>query len=133
MNRTTFLTAVAVVAGTIGLFALVLPDVLLVAVKHAEPNPAALVMTRTVGVLLITMGVLNALVRSHSNSPTLRAVLAANLVLQVAIAPIDPLAWLDGTFHTLGSFLPNTGLHIALAAGFGVLLWRARPAESAQT
>lgn len=118
MTRKTFLTITALVATTVGLFALVAPSVLLEQVKMATSTPAAEVMARTVGVLLLTMGCLSWLVRDHEDSETLRAVLLANLVLQLAILPIDPLAWATGAFDTLGSWLPNTLLHVALAAGF---------------
>ncbi len=119
MQRKTFLTLVASVAILIGLFALILPDILLREVKHSIANPAALVMARTVGVLLFAIGVLLFSVRDHRDSPTLKAVLFANLILQLTLIPIDLSAYLQGTFKTLGSFLPPTLLHFALATGFG--------------
>ncbi|MEM6995314.1 MAG: hypothetical protein AAF721_32695 [Myxococcota bacterium] len=122
------MTVVAIVATAIGLLALAAPQTLLVEVKHAAPNPAALVMARTAGVGFVAVGVLNFSVRGHADSPTLRAVLLANLVLQLAILPIDPIAYQQGTFRTLGSFVPNTVLHLLLAAGFAVFWLRSREA-----
>ena len=122
MTRATFLTFTSASAFAIGLLAIVGPGVLLEDVKHAQANPVALVMTRTVGVLLIAMAVLTFSVRHHPSSETLRSVLLANLVLQVGILPIDPIAYATGAFSTLGSFLPNTLLHIVLIAGFAYWL-----------
>jgi len=118
MTRKTFLTLHAVVALLVGAVALSAPGYLIAGVKQAQTSPAAEVMGRTVGVLIATMGVLALSVRSHGDSPTMRSVLWANLLLQLAILPIDPIAYLAGTFHSLGSFLPNTLLHLALASGF---------------
>jgi hypothetical protein len=110
--------------------ALSAPTLLLAEVKHAVPNAAACVMARTVGVLLIAIGTLNFLVRSHEDSQTLRAILIANLVLQLAIMPIDPLAYFNGAFHTLGSFVPNTIIHIVLAAGLAFYLSKLKKGAS---
>jgi len=118
MDRKTFLTIVAVVATSIGAAALFIPAPFLREVKAAAPSETANVMARTVGILLLTVGVLNFLVRDHEDSPTLRAVCIANLFLQIGIMPIDPLAYVDGVYKSLGAFVPNTALHFVLAAGF---------------
>jgi len=126
MSRKTFLTVVSVVALAIGAFALTAPAVLIESVKHAPASGQANVMARTVGILLLTMGLLNFLVRDHEDSPTMRAVLMANLFLQVGIMPIDPLAYVNGIWFTYGSFVPNTVLHLLLASGFGYYLLQMR-------
>ena len=118
MKRKTFLTITSVIVLVIGIFALTSPNVLITNVKYAAPSETANVMARTVGILLVSIGVLNFLVRSHQDSPTLRSVLIANLVLQLGIMPIDPSAYASGVYKTVGSFAPNTVLHILLAAGF---------------
>jgi hypothetical protein len=123
MSRKTFLTIAALIALTIGGLGAIAPDVLLSQVKMAVPNPAALVMCRTCGILLLFAGLLAWLVRGHADSPTLAAVLKANVVLQLMIIPIDPLAYLDGTFRTWVSFVPNTLVHLFLVSGF-FLHWR---------
>ena len=125
MTRAHFLTFVGIVAVAISAFALVAPAVLLEHVKHAEATASAQVMARTVGVLLLSVGALNLMVRRHPDSPTMRSVLWANLLLQLAILPIDPIAWAIGAFDGLDSFVPNTILHFVLAAGFAGLLFRA--------
>ena len=122
MKRKTFLTLTSVITLSIGCFALASPGTLIASVKHAAPSQTADVMARTVGVLLIAIGVLNFLIKDHADSKTLRAVLIANLALQIGILPIDPLAYASGVFRTLGSFAPNTALHVLLAFGFGYYL-----------
>jgi hypothetical protein len=133
MTRKTFLTIVSPIALAIGGLALVAPGTLIEGVKHAAPSDTANVMARTVGVLLISFGVLNFLVRAHEDSPTMRAILAANLVLQLGILPIDPLAYAGGVYGGLASCVPNTVLHLLLAGGFGWYLLTTRPGRSGAT
>ena len=118
MSRKLFLTIASVIAALVGSLSLLAPHVLLGPVKAAVANPAALVMARTVGVLLLAVALLGFLVRKHGDSPTMEAVLKANLALQIGILPIDPLAYMNGTFRTLGAFVPNTIVHVLLATGF---------------
>jgi hypothetical protein len=125
MTRTTLFTITGMTALSIGTLALVAPGVLLETIKVAAPSASASVMARTTGVLLIAVGLLDLLVRRHAESPTLRAVVIVNLVVQLALLPIDPLAFAAGTFATLGSFVPNTVLHVLLAAAFARELGRA--------
>jgi hypothetical protein len=126
MTRKMFLTAAALIALAIGGIATIAPHFLLTVMKGAEARPAAMVMARTTGVLLLATGLLALLVRSHPPSPTLRAILAANAALQLMLLPIDPAAWATGAFTTLGSFLPNLILHTLLATGFLLCLWNIR-------
>lgn len=118
MSRKVFLTITSIIVLVIGIFALAAPSVLITTVKLAAPSETANVMARTVGILLITVGVLDFMVRDHEDSPTLRSILVANLVLQIGIMPIDPSAYATGVYKTVGSFAPNTVLHILEASGF---------------
>ncbi|MDH5233151.1 MAG: hypothetical protein OEZ58_22390 [Gammaproteobacteria bacterium] len=118
MNRKIFLSLVSIVAISIGTFALLFPSILIIDVKMAIPSETANVMARTVGVLLIAFGVLNYLIRGQRDSQTFRSILIANLLLQLGLVPIDVFAYFSGVFLTLGSFLPNTILHLVLAGGF---------------
>ncbi|MEQ8279506.1 MAG: hypothetical protein RMA76_18880 [Deltaproteobacteria bacterium] len=120
------LTALAATAIPIGAFALLLPETLLVEVKAAAAASSAVAMARTVGVLLLAVGTLNLMVRNHPPSPTLRVVLWADLLLQVLILPLDPLAYVEGAFGTAGAFVPNTVLHVVLIAWLAVQVRRAR-------
>ena len=124
MHRRTFLTIVAISASSIGVVTLLIPGPFLEQVKAALPSETANVMARTVGIPLLTIGVLDFMVRDHEDSPTLRAVFIANLLLQIGIIPIDPLAYFSGVYTTLGAFVPNTVLHLALAGGFAYYLTR---------
>jgi hypothetical protein len=125
MTRTTLFTVTGLTALSIGALALIAPGVLIETIKAAEPSASADVMARTAGVLLLSVGLLDLLVRRHAESPTMRAILLVNLALQLAILPIDPLAFAAGTFRRLGSFVPNTVLHLVLAAAFARELGRA--------
>jgi len=118
MKRSTFFTIASGVALAIGFFALSAPGVLIADVKMAAPAAVANVMARTAGVLLITVGILGYLVRNDEDSPTFRSVLIANLILQLGLLPVDPIAYATGVYGSLGSFVPNTVIHILLAGGF---------------
>jgi hypothetical protein len=131
MQRRTFLTITAFVPMAVGALALLAPGFLLGELKGAETNGAAEVMARTVGVLLVSWGVLTFLVRGAPGSSTLRAVLAGNLFLQLAMLPVDPLAYMSGVFVGLGSFVPNTILHVVLAAAFVHFLRRTKDGDLA--
>ncbi len=118
MPRNIFLTITAFIACSIGSFALLAPGVLIEFAKHAEPSASADVMARTVGILLITIGCLNFLVRNDPDSPTMRSILIANIILQLGIMPIDPHAYWIGVFAEKSAFIPNTILHIVMLLGF---------------
>ena len=128
MTRKTFLTLTVIASAIIGTVALFFPSFLICEVKHAAPSPAANAMARTVGALILSVGALNFLVRSHPQSPTLRAILTANIIVHLGLLPLDPIAYATGTFHTLGSFLPNSLLHVVFAAAFAH--YRSQPAET---
>ena len=130
MSRKAFLTVTSVIVLVIGIFALIAPNVLITSVKVAAPSETANVMARTVGILLISVGVLDFLVKDHEDSPTLRAILIANLFLQIGIMPIDPSAYVTGVYQTVGSFAPNTVLHIVLASGFTYYLAKMKKQEA---
>lgn len=100
MSRKTFLTIASVIPLLIGLFGMLAPDVFLAKVKTAAPNPTAIVMGRTACVFLFSMGLMTFLVRDHEDSRTFEAFLTANLILQLGIVPVDPLAYLNGVFST---------------------------------
>jgi hypothetical protein len=123
MKRSTFLTIASMVALAVGLFAFAAPGVLIGTVKMAAPCDVGNVMARTVGVLLMTVGLLAFLVRNHEDSPTLRSILIANLILQIGLLPIDPIAYATGVYSTPGSFVPNTIIHILLASGFAYYIF----------
>lgn len=124
MLRSWFLAFAALVPLCIGLLAAGAPGALL-ALKGVEaPSPEALVMARTAGVLLVALGALNLRVAWLPDGPAVRAVIGADLLVQLLLLPVDPWAWAQGAFHGLGSFVPNSVLHVGLAGAFGILLWQ---------
>jgi uncharacterized membrane protein (UPF0136 family) len=128
MSQKRFLTIAALVAGIIGAIALFFPTTLLVSMKAATPSDIGIVMARTAGAFLLSIGVLNFMVRSHKPSPTMASIFLANALLQILILPIDPFAYFTGVYGALSSFVPNTILHILLLAGF-IHFWRKTKAE----
>ncbi len=117
MTRKSFLTSVGTIALAIGVFALTCPAALL-ASKGVSPNPVARVWVREVGVLILASGVLTLLVRQHLNSPTLRAFLFSSALLHAGLLPIEIAACTSGVLPGLGPILPNSVLHVVIAAGF---------------
>jgi hypothetical protein len=117
MSRKTFLTLVSVIACLIGTFALFAPSALLES-KGVAPSESANVWAREVGVALISIGVATFLLKAHADSPTLRAFLVGNAVLQIGLFPIEIGAYANGVITKLSGIIPNSILHIVLAAGF---------------
>ena len=117
MSRTLFLTLAAAVALAVGATATLFPAALL-ASKGTVPSLAANVWMRETGVLLLCLGLMAVLVRRQPDSPTLRAVLLANLLAQLDLLATEWLAWANGVITQLAGLLPNTVLHVLLAAGF---------------
>ncbi len=130
MSQKQFLTFSALVACSIGSIALFFPSVLLVEMKAATASGTALVMARTAGAFLLSVGILNFMVRADKASPTMASVLLANALLQVFILPIDPIAYFTGVYGNPMSFIPNTILHIGLLFGFAHF-WRKTKTEIA--
>lgn len=121
--RSAFLAVAAAIACAVGAVALITPTVLLDA--KGVTDGAAAVWMREVGALLLAVGCLAFAVRHHAPSPTLRAVLWTNAALQLALLPIEPLAYHAGVITRLAGIAPNTVVHVLLAAGFA---WHARRA-----
>ncbi len=108
------------VPACVGLLALFASTTLLTAKGVTTTEPAAIAMTRTVGVALLGVGGLNFACRDLAPSVSRRRLLAANALLQLMLLPLDPYACAVGAFVGMGSYLPNTVLHVVLA---GVFTW----------
>jgi hypothetical protein len=122
MSREVFLTIVAGVAVCIGVFAAALPHRLLDS-KGVTADPATKVWVREVGVLIAAIGVTAFLVRGQPDSPTLRALLIGNAIVQLGLLPIEVIAYARRVITKLSGIAPNTVLHAALAAGFTYYAW----------
>jgi hypothetical protein len=117
MTRKLFLSIVGLLALAIGSFALSAPALLLEA-KGVSPSEAANVWVREVGLSIIALGLVTFLARGDRDSPTLRAFLIGNAVLQVGLFPIEIVAYAQGVITEISGVLPNSILHLLLAAGF---------------
>ena len=117
MSRKTFLTIVSIIAVAIGSFALFAPAALLDS-KGVVPSEAANVWCRELGIALVSIGVAAFQMRGHADSPTLRAFLVGNAVLQVGLFPIEILGFANGVITKVSCIVPNSVLHACLAAGF---------------
>ena len=130
MSQRTFLTIVAAVALAIGSFAAIAPGALLES-KGVVPSEAGNLWARELGVALIALGVITFLARKHEPSPTLRAFLIGNAVLQIGLFPIEIVAYARGVITSLAGIVPNSILHVVLAAGFAFYASRAIPGPQA--
>ena len=126
MSTQRLLVFTAAVALCIGSLALLFPALLLAGKGVMPVEPGAVAMTRTVGVALIGVAVLDLAVSSLPPSVVLRRVLLANAAFQLGLLPLDPWACATGAFHGLASFLPNSILHVVVAAMF-FRAWRSTP------
>ena len=117
MNRKTFLIISSLIALAVGLFALSAPELLLQS-KGVDVNAGTTIWVREVGVMLIAVGITVFMVRNHADSSTLKAVLVGNVVVQLGLLVIEPLAYSAGIITKLAGIAPNTMIHVLLAFGF---------------
>lgn len=68
--------------------------------------------------MLVAVGFIAWCVRSHLDSPTMRAFLWGNALLQLLLLPVEILAYAQGTITTLSGIVPNSILHLLLGLGF---------------
>ena len=117
MNRKAFLTMSSLIALAVGLFALCAPELLLQS-KGVDVNAGTTIWVREVGMMLIAVGITVFMVRNHADSSTLKAVLVGNVVVQLGLLVIEPLAYSAGIITKLAGMAPNTMIHVLLAFGF---------------
>jgi len=109
----------------VGTVAVLFPAALL-ASKGTVPSAAADVWMREVGVLLVCIGVVAGLVRSHADSPTMRVLMMGNLLVQLGLLATEVLAYVQGVITDVSGLVPNAVLHVVLASGFAFYWRRAR-------
>lgn len=117
MTRKTFLALAAVIALGVGTVALLFPADLL-ASKGTVPSEAANLWMREVGVLLVCIGVIASLVHSHADSPTMKALMLGNLLVQLGLLTAEVAGYANGVITRLSGVIPNSVLHLLLAGGF---------------
>ena len=125
MYRKRFLSFATLVALGVGTVATLFPAALLES-KGVVPTAATCLWMREVGVMLVAMGVIFVRVRTQPDSPTLRALMAGNLLIQLGLLGVEVAGYADGVITLLSGILPNAVLHVVLALGFG-WLWIAPP------
>lgn len=121
MKREIFLTIASIIALLIGFFATIFPSVLLES-KGVVDSEVTNVWMQQVGILLIAIGILVFLVRKHNESPTLKAILISNIIIQIGLLIIEIVAYYQGIIPLLSGIIPNSIIHIILAFGFGYYL-----------
>jgi hypothetical protein len=117
MSRKVFLTLAAIIAFTVGTVAVLLPAMLLES-KGIVANTAATIWVRELGVALISIALVAFLVRGQADSPTMRAFLLGNAVLQAGLLPIEIIAFANGILTQASGIIPNSVLHVVLAFAF---------------
>ena len=88
MKRSLFLTIVAILGFIFGALLFLFPD------KAGEGfgvalTPVSSLLFRTLGGMILGSALLNFMVRKHSDSPTLKAVLATNLIMHALVMAVD--------------------------------------------
>lgn len=131
LSRSQFLTFSSAIALAVGFMALAFPHALLAGKGVASPNDAAAVWVREVGVTILALGLMMFLVRKHSDSPTLRAFLFGNALIQLGLLPIEIHAYRQQVITQLSGIVPNSVLHVVLASGFSIFAARMRSAPRA--
>jgi len=122
MSRQTFLTIASIIALLFGTFAVLFPGILLQS-KGVEPVKATVIWVIEVGCLLIALGLIAFLCRKHDASPTMKVFLFGNIVIQLALAAIEIVAYFNNIITKLSGIIPNILIHIILAIGFIHFCW----------
>jgi hypothetical protein len=126
ISRSTFLSIGSAIALAIGSLAVALPNALLDSKGVSLPNDAAAIWVREVGMNILALGVTLFLVRRHGDSPTLRAFLFGNAILQLGLLPIEISAYQQKVITSVSGIVPNSLLHVVLASGFLLFAVRMR-------
>ena len=117
MTQARFLGLAALIALAVGLFALVLPETLL-ASKGVPDVAGTRIWVRETGVALIAIGVMAMMIRHQPDSPTMRAFMAGNLLLQIGLFLCEAIGFAQGVITQASGVIPNLCLHLLLALGF---------------
>jgi hypothetical protein len=123
MNRSRFLLVAGLLAVFFGLTMLASPGTMLM--NMARDAPDARLVLQWMGVVLLSVGVINILARNDPGSSALRAVMLGNILLHVLGFGID-------VYHHLLGFVQASGVimggivHGVLVAGFTYYLGGAK-------
>jgi hypothetical protein len=120
MTVSTFLKIVAIWLGLNGAMSILLPQVAAAGLGQTL-NAFDLFAAQTVGVLLLTLAIMNWVV-SIANSPSLRGALWGNLFMNIALGSIDSLNLLNGTIAAGSVF--GISIHVLVIVGLVYYLVR---------
>jgi hypothetical protein len=90
-------------------------------------NPAAVVLSRDLGVVLLAIAAMDWMARDAAAGPALNAILWANLLVQGLETIVD-------SYHVATSQIAATGvggiaIHVVLGIAFAMALWKPSPAS----
>jgi hypothetical protein len=122
MSRQVFLTLASIIAFSVGIVALLFPNIILES-KGVTPLEGTLVWMRETGLLLLTIGIIILAVRKHKTSETLKAILFGNIIIQIGLFVIELLAYFNSVITKPSGIIPNLALHILLATRF-IHFWK---------
>jgi hypothetical protein len=123
MTVSTFLKLVAIWLGLNGAISILIPQVAAAGLGQTL-NAFDLFAAQTVGVLLLTLAIMN-WVLSVANAASVRGALWGNLFMNIALASIDSLNLLTGTI-AVGSLF-GIGIHVLVIVGLVYYLVRWKP------
>lgn len=115
MSRSTFFLILIAFGLIFALMFLFAPN-MIATMSGVEPVPVMTVPVRALGVMILALTLLNLLVRNHDDSPTLAAVLWANLAVHLLTPLVDGLGAAQGLMP-VSSVLPGAAAHLVLAWG----------------
>ncbi len=124
MKRSTFLTIAALIAILFGLGMLFMPEEFL-GMWGLTLSSGGIFLGRSVGALLLSLGVINWIVRNAPDSVALHAILYGNLAVHLLTGTLDLFATTSGVINVQG--WGAVSLHVVLGAGFAYYLFVRKP------
>jgi hypothetical protein len=122
MTVSTFLKIVAIWLGLNGAISIMIPQVAAAGLGQTL-NAFDLFAAQTVGVLLLTLAIMNWVV-SVANSPSLRGALWGNLFMNIGLGSFDSLNLLNGTIAAGG--VVGISIHVLVIVGLVYYLVRGK-------
>lgn len=116
MKRSTFLSAAALIGIVFGLGMLIMPEQAF-AMYAITLDGGSRAIAQSLGALVLSVGIMNWIVRNAEDSVALRAVLYGNLAIHALTLVTDILAVTSGAINEQGWI--SVGLHVVLGGGFG--------------
>ena len=125
MKRSTFLLIAAILAFLFAALMLATPQAAADGVGMAA-TPETSLLFRSIGGMLLSVGLLNLMVRNHGDSNTLRAVLIFNIVLNF-MGMVSDVPGFVGGFLSFSKVLPGHIVHLFIIVGSFIYWKNTRP------